>query len=194
MKFKGDIIITDPSYIIKDDEDYMDIASKPKWEDYHTVEYGADPVKFMEESTIMDKVDSVWRSKNRDHWELCDYGDNMEALGIQTYLCRDTIYGDWSCHSYNSDTKEELGNFCADAGLVAVFLLDEVLKYNPKFDYHNTKPWTTTLIKDFDGEIMIDVVEIPRSEEAEDDEYFEDKEVRVIGKGNINFFTTQTGF
>ena len=29
-----------------------------------------------------------------------------------------------------------LGSFCADAGMATVFLLDEVLKHNPDFDYH----------------------------------------------------------
>lgn len=59
--------------------------------------------------------------------------------------------------------------------MVAVFLLDEVLKYNPNFDYHINRLWTTTLIKDFDGEV----------------EYYID-DAHIIG--NVNFFTTQTGF
>jgi hypothetical protein len=65
-------------------------------------------------------------------------------------------------------------------GMVAVFLLDEVLKYNPDFDYHINREWTTTLIKDFDGEINYYV-------DDEDDAH-------IIGVGNVNFFTTQTGF
>lgn len=142
MKFKGDIIITDPCYIIKD---------------------------------------------HSDDWSKCNFGDDMEELGIKNYLCRDTIYGDWSCTTFNSDTKEKIGEFCADAGMVAVFLLDEVHKYNPDFDWYETKPWTTTLIKDFDGDVKIDVVY------SENDKY-EDESVRVIGVGNINFETRQTGF
>ena len=153
MKFKGDIIITDPCYIIK---------------------------------------------KNSGDWGKCGYGDNMKALGIENYLCRDTIYGDWSCTTFNSDTKEAIGEFCADAGMVAVFLLDEVLAYNPDFDFYETKPWTTTLIKDFDGDIEINIIHI---EGVYDDDTewhskgdkLEDNEVRVIGKGNINFETHQTG-
>lgn len=132
MKFKGDIIITDPCYVCKDED-----------------------------------------------WKKCGYGDNMEVLGIKNYICRGTIYGDWSCTTYNSKTNEEIGQFCADAGLVAVFLLDEVLKYDPDFNYHTEKPWTTTLIKDFDGEVDFEVV---------------DDEVRVVGKGNIDFVGMQTGF
>lgn len=73
---------------------------------------------------------------------------------------------------------EKIGHFCADAGMVAVFLLDEVLKYNPDFDYHINREWTTTLIKDFDGEIN----------------YYVDDDAHIIGVGNVNFFTTQTGF
>ena len=153
MKFKGDIIITDPCYIIK---------------------------------------------KNSGDWGKCGYRDNMKALGIENYLCRDTIYGDWSCTTFNSDTKEAIGEFCADAGMVAVFLLDEVLAYNPDFDFYETKPWTTTLIKDFDGDIEINIIHI---EGVYDDDTewhskgdkWEDNEVRVIGKGNINFETHQTG-
>lgn len=130
MKFKGDIIITDPCYICKDGD-----------------------------------------------WVKCGYGNNMEVLGIKNYICRDTIYGDWSCTTYNSITDEVIGEFCADAGMVAVFLLDEVLKYNPDFDYHTERPWTTTLIKDFDGEV---------------DFVIEEDEVKVVGKGNIDFVGRQT--
>lgn len=154
MKFKGDIIITDPCYIIKD---------------------------------------------NTDDWSKCNYGEDMENLGIKNYLCRDTIYGDWSCTTFNSDTKESIGEFCADAGMVAVFLLDEVHKYNPDFDWYESRPWTTTLIKDFDGDVKIDVVHIEGIYE-EDSKYYkkgdkwEDDSVVVIGIGNINFETRQTGF
>ena len=155
MNFKGDIIITDPCYIMRSEH------------------HGTKPI-------------------TEDDWRACGYGENMEVLGIHTYLTRNTIYGDWSCTTYNKDTEEKLGEFCADAGLVSVFLLDEVLKYNPDFDYHINKPWTTTLIKDFNGDITIDVVEY-EYENEETEEMESDEEVRVIGTGNINFFTSQTG-
>lgn len=156
MKFKGDIIITDPCYIIR--------------EEYH----GTKPI-------------------TKDDWEACNYGENMEILGIKNYLTEDTIYGDWSCKTFNKDTGEPIGEFCADAGLVSVFLLDEVLAYNPDFDYHITKPWTTTLIKDFDGDIEIKIINVEYKDE-ETNEKTTGQEVRVIGEGNINFYTKQTGF
>ena len=73
----------------------------------------------------------------------------------------------------------ELGKFCADAGLVSVFLLDEVRKYNPDIDtWIASHPRCVTTIEDFDGNV----------------EYYIDKnsEAHIYGTGNINFFTTQT--
>lgn len=147
MKFKGDVIITDPCYIIRAEHHETELITK-------------------------------------DDWEACEYGEKMEVLGIKNYLTRDTLYGDWSCSTFNKDKNEKIGEFCADTGHVSVFLLDEVLAYNPDFDYHNKRPWTTTLIKDFDGDIEIKVIEV----ESEDGNL--EEEVRVIGIGNINFYTT----
>lgn len=135
MYFKGDILITDPCYLMKEEG---------------------------------------------DDWEKCEYGDNMSILGINTCIVRDTIYGDWSCETRDTGTGKTLGAFCADAGLVCVVLLEEVLKYNPDFDCHLNNPRTTTWIKNFDGEV--------------DFEVSEEEEVSVVGKGNVNFYTLQTGF
>ena len=162
-EFDGDIIITDPCYIIRSDNELTD-----------------------------------------DDWGMCEYGSYMEALGIRNYLTHDTIYGDWGCTVFDTNSEEELGNFCADAGLVSVFLLSDVLAYNPKFDYHKEKPWTTTLIKDFKGVVQIIVDKISGVYE-EDTEYckkgdtYEDYEAYVIGNGinkvtgePINFVSKQT--
>ena len=230
MYFKGDIIITDPCYIMNEDnDDRFDengYCNSPSWWDYIsrvTYEIKTDKdgkeyksynlpkpedypdcrEKTLSECTNIEKqlweynikkplisetlqaewdayhkANDEWNSVPHCDWERCGCGEEMEVLGINTYLSRDTIYGDWSCTTFNTDTKEPIGKFCADAGMVGVFLLDEVLKYNPKFDYHTERPWTTTLIKDFDGEVNI--VEV-------------NGEVQVIGKGNINFIGKQTG-
>lgn len=154
MKFKGDIIITDPCYIDTEDSKLWD----------------------------GDKVDIYT-------------GSGLGQFGFTNCIWEDTIYGDWSCTTFKikdesanvpiSELKSEdiddetLGEFCADAGMVGVFLLDEVLAFNPDFDYHIERPWTTTLIKDFDGEVEYCV---------------EDYEVFIRGTGNINFITRQTGF
>ena len=167
MKFKGTIIITDPCYIMRAEH------------------HGTTPI-------------------TDDDWKACGCGQNMEVLGIKHYICESTIYGDWGCTTYKVDTdpvkiidsmaesyaKEdheinlppvtsELGKFCADAGLVAVFLLDEVRKYNPDINkWIASHDWCVTTIPDFDGEVN----------------YYIDKQdnAHIVGIGNINFFTTQT--
>ena len=161
MEFDGDILITDPCYIMNE--------------------------------------------KHKDDWNTCNCGFDMEKLGINHYMTRDTLYGDWSCTTYNLDTKEKIGDFCADAGLVSVFLLDEVLNYNPDYDWHITKPYTATVIKDFKGTVEFavkytngyyeDAIEYHKKGEHWEEYYLE-----VIGHGvnkvtgeAINFVGKQTG-
>lgn len=147
----GNVIITDPCYIVRND------------------------------------------CEHEDDWENCNFGQNMEALGIHAYLTRETMCGDWSCATINSDTGETIGYFGADAGMVSVFLLDEVLAYNPDFKYDENS-WSATLVRDFHGTIEIRVVNERRNEEENITETYEQKCVQIVGTGNINFYTVQTGF
>ena len=52
---------------------------------------------------------------------------NLEKLGITKYLYRNTIYGDWGCHTYNTETKEAIGKSDITSGalrgLTALFSL-----------------------------------------------------------------------
>lgn len=136
-------------------------------------------MKFKGSIIITDPCYLIADDRDSD-WDNCNYGDNMEVLGFSpTHLVASTIYGDWSCTTFNTDTEEPIGEFCADAGLVGVFLLDDVLKYNPEFNYHTERNWTTSLIEDFDGDVEIVV---------------DGENVHVVGTGNVNFKTFQTGF
>lgn len=237
MEFEGDIIITDPCYIMKKKPE---IGKYPFWKDYFSYEdekqypdyikmtneeieerkeedshfeilMRIDPKaaysskQYKEENERYEKALENYREANLSDWELCNCGSKMEVLGIHNYITRDTLYGDWSCTTYNLDTKEPIGEFCADAGLVSVFLLDEVLKYNPDFDYHLNRLWTTTLIKNFKGTIQFVVKEIKGAFD-ETTEYYKkgetwiDYEVEVIGHGidtvtgqPLNFVGNQTG-
>lgn len=160
--FNGDILITDPCYIIREDKD--------------------------------------------GDWGICCYGYDMEKLGINHYMTRNTLCGDWGCTTYNLDTKEKIGEFCADAGLVSVFLLDEVLKYNPDYDWHITKQYTATVIKDFKGTVKFVVKYQDGYYENETEyhrkgEHWEEYYLEVIGHGinkvtdkPINFVGKQGSF
>lgn len=189
MYFKGTILITDPCYIVK----------KCTEKNPHPFPWTTVNIKNPNINEMV-KQYNEWEDSH-DDWLKCKYGSNMEALGISTYFTESTIYGDWGCSTYkieenpyeivnnlveayeNEEDYEikcsKLGDFCADAGLVSVFLLDEVRKYNPDIDKwieeHN---WCVTTIPNFDGEVK----------------YYVDKnnEAHIIGIGNINFFTAQT--
>ena len=188
---KGDIIITDPCYIMNSGD------GRPKLSDYIS-DSNIGSKLFTDftqtEMQAYKKYESdcnTYDENAPDQWELCNYGSQMENLGFTSYIADSTIYGDWSCTTFelkepcasiesidDDSIKGVLGEFCADAGMVGVFLLSEVLANNPKFDYHINRTWTTTWIKDFDG-----VVEYV----VNDDEVF------IVGTGNINFITKQTG-
>ena len=112
-----------------------------------------------------------------DYWDKSEYGRNLTDVGFTTAIGRDTVYGDWSCTTYNSKTRRKIGSFCADAGMVCVALVDDVKRLRPDFTRFND--WTNTVIKNFEGYV-----------------YFREHngEVNVIGEGNINFKTSQSGF
>lgn len=132
MFFKGDIIITDPMYIVKSEED----------------------------------------------WHRCEYGENLEALTISTYITSGS--GDeFASDVISLDSPERLGEFGSDSCMVSVMLLSEVRQYNFDFDKDLGKH-CYTIIKDFVGE-----VELFEMEEYDDN----GQRVYFVGKGNINFRT-----
>lgn len=104
--------------------------------------------------------------------------------GVGEIMVSDTLYGDWSCATFEGSLadwekkgKKVLGEFCADAGLVCVApesFCDDYLKTS----------WTTTKIENFTGDVQILVVNMGSGEEDE---------VVVVGTGSTNFFTYQTG-
>jgi len=188
MKFKGDIIITDPCYIDTDDSKLWDSSSFDIFSGYGLSVFGF--TKYFWESTEYgdwscttllsgEKAEKTISELNEMYMKFFSDYNNKDVW--KSKEIRKQMHEAYTAKraKVEKDSGIILGNFCADSGLVGVFLLDEVLKFNPKFDYHITKPWTTTLIKDFDGKI----------------EMGRDKEdgVSVIGEGNINFYTTQSG-
>lgn len=224
--FSGDIIITDPCYIVKEcddlEQDYTDIKNKYLHYDF-PMQYDDFKVLDDDYSSIktFDDVMEYWENMdriNREHFVICngysekyekgmeaykfaieqkkkqfsdmskcEYGKNMELLGFKNYMVRDTLYGNWFCTTYNSDTKEIIGNFCSNKELVGVFLLDEVLKYDPYFVNHIEDNESITLIKDFEGMIQFVV--------NKNDNW----NLHVIGTGKnkitgeqLNFITNQT--
>lgn len=134
-------------------------------------------MKVENKTIIITDPSYVIRNNRPDEWEKCKYGDNMEKLGFHNYIITPTKVGDWSCTTFNS-AGESIGTFTADTGLVGVFELDEILKYNQDFmDLIPKKCYT--VIGHFDGIISVEE---------------EDYGVSIVGDGNIDFHTEQTGF
>jgi hypothetical protein len=195
VEFDGDIIITDPCYIIK----HRDESTRPRWSEFMRLpsyqgmtRKQMEEVGYFEDYARMREADRKWDEENPDDWDVCDGGYEMGELGLKTWMTRDTLYGDWGCHTFNSDTKEVLGEFCADSAMVGVFDLNEVIAYNPEYDDHQEKPWCVTLIKSFKGTVQFVVEENKRSRR-------EDFNVKVVGRGvnkvtgePLNFITSQT--
>ena len=161
-------------------------------------------------------TDPCYIVKTSEDWDKSDCGERMDLLGFTNYISESTIYGDWSCSTYKvsggakehldqvniccrnmtgeehtedntaalehlASEEEYIGSFCADAGMVGVFLLDEVLAYNPEFaKFMEEHKFAVTKIDNFEGEITYYVDE--------------ETEAHIIGEGNVNFFTIQTGF
>ena len=105
-----------------------------------------------------DFVDSVLQAL-KDNLEDEEYGEDESSIPYE---------------------GEYIGGFCADAGLVGVFLLDEILAYNPDWKYWiEEHSWCATIIENFEGEVAYYIDKV-------------DKEAHIVGTGNINFYTAQT--
>lgn len=197
-------------FYFKDHEEFIPAAAKyyahfhkNLGQYYEYLEYGTASVEEAEDK-VMDFngdiaiTDPCYLSANMTNEERrnfdCACMTNYGIIGIES----DTYYGDWDCTTYDRLTWDKdghskpIGKFCADSGMVCVADLNSVLKFNPNFDYHKTKDWTTTLIKDFKGTVSIKITKNKEEWPA----YI----VSVVGHGvntktgePIDFYTKQTG-
>lgn len=151
----------------------------------------SEPMEFDGDILITDPCYITKCTEEQNDWDVCEYGENMSILGINHSMSRDTLYGDWECTTFNTDTTEELGNFCADSGMVGVFLLNEVLEYNPEFtELLKEHPGLSTVIRNFKGTVQFIIKEF-------EDGFGVWYELQVTGHGinketgeSINFYTS----
>lgn len=200
MEFDGDIVITDPCYLMKElsyEESEKIREEMPDWEQC-----------LLESSTMEEarkkyaKLCDEYDNKYKEDWEICEYGKRLDIFGITKYMMRDTIEGDWSrtidreaTLNDGSECLETLGEFCADSGLVCVADLNQVLSYNPDFrEWVETHSWCATIIEGFKGTVQFVIRQFELSDKEiermaildPDFEVEEDNmayEVDVIGKG-----------
>ena len=120
------------------------------------------------ERTVIKVIEGTKVTEN-DMWEFANVLKDLH------FFAKGIIYYDDRVSS-GAKKVAELTNI----DLKKFDLLDEVRKYNPDIDeWIASHDWCVTTIPDFDGEVN----------------YYVDKQgsAHIVGVGNINFFTDQTG-
>ena len=209
VEFDGDIIMTDPIYIAKD-PDYSTYPNADAYFSHHDLfeyadySYGDSSVRKQEEAAYQKAIDSWKSGVSYDYPYFTGSGD-LTKIGFSKWINRYNFYGDWTCTVHLLDPDREIGKFTSDSGMVGVFLLDEVLKYNPDYPYLEENESTATIIRNFKGTIQFIVTEstLSHSYSANDEQDNEitDFSAIIVGKGinkvtgeRMHFITKQTGF
>lgn len=133
---------------------------------------------------------------NGEDWEKSDYGEDLDIF-FPNSICRDTIYGDWTCGMYkvtystHKDIEDvldshltEIGTFTADAGMVCVVDVGDVCKYGPRV-FNECITQCYTIIPGFKNKNITWSFETDRNDE-----------LHVIGRDEKNFIryiSNQTG-
>lgn len=175
MYFKGTIIITDPCYVIKsrdwESSNYgRNLLGFQGYITEYTLygDWGCTTYSINNPKEVVEKIAELNKHLDKVYSDDLSEEDRQEIFSDYNYSLKNLL-----------ETSRELGDFCADAGMVSVFLLDDVLKYNPEFSQWVLKhPRCVTIIPNFDGNVKyhVDI----------------NNEAHIIGTGNINFFTMQT--
>ena len=171
-RFNGDILITDPCYI---HQLLPDPERENRFWDF-----------FMNHAFLRFVADAP----------------GLFLYGLYNTLIGRTIYGDWSCTTYmkHEGGDIEIGRFCADAGLVGVFLLEEVEKFNPNFSRWLVRhAHCGTVISGFNGVVKAITTRRP-ADSPEHDVPLLTHTVHLEGVGGkckgvdfFEFYTKQTG-
>jgi hypothetical protein len=184
MQFKGTIVITDPCYLDADRGqdlweaseygDNLSVFGCSQWICESTIYGDWSCTTFKGDSKEISKIVNEVISLEQELDELDEnalgYDSAYEIISKKIYFLNRTL----------QEKFPKLGRFCADAGMVCVVYLDDVLKVNPTFkQWAQEHPWCVTIIPDFDGNIEYEV----------DD----NTDAHIVGKGNIDFYTLQTG-
>lgn len=183
MRFKGTIVITDPCYL--DD----DINNSNLWENSN---YGEDLFVFGCSQWICeDTLYGDWScftykgiikevNKKIREWDRYYIKFFNKYNKTENPKDKETLLEEHKIKRSEFIKENTLGEFCADTGMVCVVYLDEVLVVNPNFKkWAENHPWCATIIEDFDGEVNYII---------------DNDEAHIEGIGNINFYTSQSGF
>lgn len=103
----------------------------------------------------------ILNPNNPDDWDKCARGNKMELLGLDTYATMFNVQPDmdWAVvkpTENNNKPFNTIGKFHVNTGNASVFLLSELLAYNPEYNYtENKQKKLAAIIENFNGNIKI---------------------------------------
>lgn len=120
-----------------------------------------DTIQYFNGTIVITDPFYVLNENNSDDWGKCIRGNKMELLGLDNYATMFHVQPDMSWVAVKPTENENapfklLGRFHVQTGNATVFLLDELLTYNPSYDIHEqVKQKRATVIENFNGNILI---------------------------------------
>lgn len=118
---------------------------------------------------------------SRSDFAKTNQGQTLDELGFTNFLTEIPTTSHRDYVIYNQDGNM-LGEFVIDHSRVGVYLLEEVLKYNPNFEEERQKaPWIATLIYHFTGSVFISK------------DKYQPQPIQIFGTGTTNFYTRPMG-
>ena len=110
--------------------------------------------------------------------------NDMSGFGVENCI---VIEAEWNNPKgsnwgliYNLDLKEEICQLLTESEFVGIFLLEDVLKINPGFEYENNED--VFFVKTFEGKISAEI-----HDEISVDDGEEFTSLVIIGSGTLNF-------
>ena len=160
--FNGDILFVDPAYIMKNKVLNIEFPHSKNFFSYLDIRDYPDFQKDLYKSDMYDKelqkygkaIDE-YINKYKSDWEKAKDGKDLGVLGLENYMICQTSYSNKICSMFCSFDEREIGTFFIEY-LIGIFLLDEVLKYNPDFKCHIEHPEKIFLINSFNGKIRLE--------------------------------------
>lgn len=101
----------------------------------------------------------ILNANNPEDWDKCARGNKMEMLGLNTYVTMLHVQPDMNWTIIQPGVTEDkpfiaIGKFHVNTGNASVFLLDELLAYNPDYD-HTKDQRLVAIIPHFNGNIKV---------------------------------------
>lgn len=89
-------------------------------------------------------------------WERAYCGTKLELFGFKNFICEEITSGESFYELYINKKRTPSGYFTSKTGIIGVFQLDEIIKFNPYFmDYYNYHMEDFAVINNFDGDVRV---------------------------------------